>query len=455
MKKQTRARGPVQASPAPRIAPDASLVPLVDMLMAPSTSPAVRTPSQSPFTGAVRTFVDTFEITSTEDDSHFSLVAHPTLEHTLSVNLSSDVVSIPDVWAFMPTRNIVSFYEYTGGFIVEQETAICDAGNTGHAMRAVGEAPMARASDNLPYFPCVFDALAKIIVRVNIVGTGGIQPTKCFLYSHSAAKDWSSLGTFSPEVNLDVTLAADGCDGLRFVTNGTCNCEFVIQPKDATVHAALPSDTSHDLFTLQSTELAHLSEYRVTSLSLLASYAGDEFSDGGVIAAARTRPNFSMQASNAYEALTRLQDHVYRGPLKLGAYTWWLPNSIEELDFRARNESPPTTDLRIAGTLAKKSATLQITVSMVVEFYSPLQIFEHLPGVPMDDNYQLLIHYLNTVPAATCNPGHLDNLKKTLQSIAKSGSHHVKRGVSRGVDYLIAHPELLAKALASVATVLI
>jgi hypothetical protein len=175
-------------------------------------------------------------------------------------------------------------------------------------------------------------------------------------------------------------------------------------------------------------------------MSVLASFTGNQFNDGGVIAAARTRASYTF-TGQPYESLTQLQDHSYNGPIKTGAYAWWLPYSIEELEFRDFFEQTLGTELRMAGIFEDAAGQLKISLAMTVEFYSPLQIFEHEPGPPLTDAFIQAYHALDHFPACTCNPSHSNILKGILSRAAKAAKG--------GGNFLLKHPEIVTALFAA------
>jgi hypothetical protein len=266
--------------------------------------------------------------------------------------------------------------------------------------------------------------------------------TKAFLYQRSLAGVWSLTAGFSLTTGgagSNLTLSED-TTGFAVTINSPNDRPYVLQFNNFSVsEPALGVEGCYDFFTTDAVTLSQVATYRVTALSVLATFTGNQFNDGGVIAAARTRAGY-FYPGQPYESLTRLTDHRYYGKAKEGAYAWWLPYSLQELNFKRPFTSQDETELRIAGIFDDTDGQLQITVSMVVEFYSPLQIFEHKPGPSLTDAFQAAYHAMDTFPAATCNPAHTKILKGILGKAADGA-----RGAAK---IMLSHPELLAALLA-------
>jgi hypothetical protein len=432
------------------------------MMTAPATADPVRTPSQSPFTGAVRTFVDTFSLSnpktasSTDESAAFALVLRPQYYDSLSIGIDgAEPVVVPVDWAMGATNRRNTYHSYQGAFVVDQDYPLNDHSDKTVTSPTLTVVKGSYDRNGTPFLPIVLQSGAKLIVNIVTDSTGGTPASSFAVFQRAAGTTaWGNVtrsadGKFQVKVDQDI-------DGLMFTTNGTQRAQVFLIPftADAANVPEFPTYNQHNLFSLRSVELSQVSEYRITAMSILATYSGNEFNNGGVIAAARTRANFAIPVDDQYDALTRLQDHVYRGPAKMGAYAWWLPNSIEELDFRGPREVIPTTDLRVAGVFADASGSLQVTVAMTVEFYSPSQIFEHIPASPMSDEYEAVLHMLDRIPAASCNPSHLDLIKKGIAAAMRVAKKTALKGVNMGVDYLINNPEVIAQGLSVLAAAL-
>lgn len=192
---------------------------------------------------------------------------------------------------------------------------------------------------------------------------------------------------------------------------------------------------TYDLFTTDAISLSKVHMYRCTAMSLLIQNVSNALQKGGPIAIARTQPGFQYRGGQLAEFgdLSALQDHSYRGSLELGGYAWWLPSDVEEMEFRSIHDRRVETQLRAAGVFADPLASLMITCVMTIEFYSPLQIFEHEIGPPLTDDFMAIYHLLNLVPAAMCNPEHKDTLSKVLGFGKKVGR--------KAFDWVVNNPE--------------
>jgi hypothetical protein len=405
------------------------------MVVNPLDNEPVRTPSSSPFTGAVRTFVRTIAISSGGPASHFSMAVRPDLTSTFSLERAVPV-PFPLKWALANPSAIVSDFLYTNRFILVGELDLSDTAVAGSPTIAEVETIIDN-NDHMPYYPLIGDATTKFDLH--------FSGTSNFLgYALLQGGVWgAAVGGhgYNPATSYVVGPVAGGFEGIRVISGPTDSVAFAMVANAGTTMSA-PFNACYDLFTTDAVTLGRVSSYRVTAMSVLASYSGNLFNNGGVISAARVRRNYCYDQDTPYDSLTKLQDHAYRGVIKDGAYVWWLPYALPELDFRSPNDVVSDTELRLAGIFEDNSGQLQVTLTMAVEFYSPLQIFEHKVGPPLMDNFITAYHNLDSIPAATCNPKHTELLKGVLGKAKKAAG-----GVA---GFFAAHPELAYALLAMV-----
>ncbi len=409
------------------------------MMVNPGAHPPARVPSDAPYTGAVRTFTRTFDLAATAADDPFNLILRPAISETL--RMSGAVAPILSNNYFFSTWNSASVTNTT-----------YTAGGTWHML----EGPLRIFADtaNKPGVYTELDSVSDPVVgaywEINGSGStdmyvgalGGCSKLKVFA---RIAGSWTDQGDAS--VTDVVTVNAGGVfDAIALgvflptQTHGiTVNFE---RAGTATANPTFLATGHHDLFSTDAVTLSKVSTYRVVAMSALVTFSGNVVDNGGVIAAARTRRGFNWSANDPYQSLTKLQDHSYRGALRDGAYAWWLPYNLDEIRHKGMLDTRESTELRIAGRFDDAAGSVQVVLSMSVEFYSPLQIFEHEVGPPMSDAYDKMLHMLDTYPAATCNPDHsrlLNSIVKKAHAVGKAALH-----------FAMDNPQIIMSILAAV-----
>jgi hypothetical protein len=409
------------------------------MVAHPDLNAAVRTPSSSPFTGAALPFTRTFELKHSdlgEGVDDFELIVDPHLQNTLQLPAASALV-VPDT------------YEFDGG----SDMSVTDVTVAGGGKPLSGPFTLVDSADSkiLALIQNSYDAsfgpyweisgLVNTKMEFNMP-SGGFLSVAVWL---RIAGVWTFQEQWKSGKQL--VTPTGNFDGLGIsVSNPTSTFGFGPSFSKGTGAGSNPvvsPDRAFDTFETDAISLSRVSRYRVTAMSVLISYAGNMFNNGGVIAAARTRAGYYYDGQ-PYDSLTKLTDHSYKGTLKDGAYIWWLPYNIEEMDFRGPNEKISSTQLRAAGSFSDPDGTLQITINMVVEFYSPLQIFAHDVGPALTDEFVRAYHKMDTVPAACCNPSHTELLK----SLLKSGKNVAGKAAKKGILLAIENPAVVAALLA-------
>jgi hypothetical protein len=244
-------------------------------------------------------------------------------------------------------------------------------------------------ADNHHYWPIDFPANSMLTFNA----TGMADKMDVYL-KLTASQTWALWHSFEPLSGLATRTAQTEIqlvDGIAIkMTNSST--DSVSLSMSSSLGATAPAINSFDLLSHQTVDLGKISLVRVTALSLLATYTGPELEAGGQIAAARVRAGWQPGAVTAYEGLTQLVDHSYNGKIKTGAYSWYLPYNLTELEFRHPCARFDATSLQIAGNFDDAAGSLTVTARMVVEFYTPLQLFAHKPSPPMTDAFQNLIH---------------------------------------------------------------
>jgi hypothetical protein len=403
------------------------------MVANPLAHPPVRTPSVAPFTGAVRTFVRTLELTRASlGRDEFDIIVDPGLQSTIKLPATS-VLSLP------------VDYTMDGGSAWRPTVDI-------HQGAAIMAGTMDIYSDADPTTILGVNTTAYDPSFGNFIDMNGTttSPMRAQINGHASKYVcWLRIGgvwleNVTSVGGLLVIVPTAAFDGVAFGIIGAADYNgysVIINPgAGASTVPSLDQLNTYDAFTTDAITVGRLSEYRVTAASLLCTYSGNMFNNGGVIAAARTRDGYYYTGS-AYNSLTQLQDHSYRGALKDGAYVWWLPYDLHELDFKSPFSPVGETQMRVAGEFSDDSGSLQITLVMTMEFYSPLQIFEHEVGPPLTDEFIRAYHRMDSLPAATCNPSHEDIL-----NVVKSAG----RGVQGAAKFFAGHPELAVMLLAGI-----
>jgi hypothetical protein len=170
---------------------------------------------------------------------------------------------------------------------------------------------------------------------------------------------------------------------------------------------------------------------RVTHMSMFIQNTTAEISASGTIMAARVPSNFDLGAYNGdwvRSASTLPLNRQYIGPMKTGAYAFWMPEQLDE--FQIDNIAQKLNSYRDANYLVAEipdwtaGATAEITFTWVAEFYTPNQNFEKIIPPPITSDFEMAWHLISGFPAAMCNPEHdketrsyVDKIKSAARSL--------------------------------------
>lgn len=410
---------------------------LSEMLVNPAECSAiVKTPADFAMTGDVKCFTRTFQLKASDlSDQNFAMTLSPSIEGFFSVSAAAPLVCAA---GGRGNGDGLSPNEQGGVYYLTGKVDLYNAVDP--------QAPPTHSISSQQF-------QGKLAYHVS-AGPGSVFNIAA---SCSAGKPdmfivWFYDGVTFTWLNMGTYPVRPGTNYVPFTVPGGVNLEAIaIECRSTTASTILdvifpagcsmPQDSQlHSLYSSDAVLIGKVERWRVTAMSMKVSYSGNMLNNGGVIAAARTQPQYSFN-DVPYDALTKLQDHKYQGPMVEGAYVWWLPYSYQEMDYKTNIlDHSAATQLRAAGQFADASGAVVITLTCVVEFYSPLQIFSHEPSPSASDDYLQLLHALDRLPAATCNPSHTEILSGLWDkgiSVAKGG-----------VRFLLEHPEIVAKLAA-------
>ncbi len=407
---------------------------LLSQLVSPGNGALTRTPVLHSSLGATRHFTRTLEVSPTAAGDYFAVKVTPEISDFLEIQAGTVNVAAASISGNITRRgNDVTYHMYP--------TA------TGDPMARGVLAP--RDDTNTNYDLYWASTKTGQLNTIQLVNTGRTTGLYTFRVWHNAGfTDYT--GVLGP--GLSVGLAAScsagvntwtGC-GIRFNDIMNHKLDFDLSFIDTSSVSFNMNEHIRPLVRDEYLDMGQVLQYRVSAMSILATYTGNFLENAGVIAAARKPRTWSPASPHVYNAIASLPEEAYDGPLIKGAYAWWLPLCDEEIDFR-RTPLEDSSCLYVAGRFTDLGGSLRIRIDVVVDFYAVPQFFEKLPYPVFDDSIRRLYHELQYLPAATCNPSHED-----LKRIFMKGKALVKQGIEFGKQ----HPELVnagLKALASLA----
>lgn len=197
-----------------------------------------------------------------------------------------------------------------------------------------------------------------------------------------------------------------------------------------------------------------VSSGRVVSMSVLATNTSPELANGGTVNAGRVPRSFNPANLVASQLSALPSNRRYQGSAKDGAYVSWMPSQFDEFEIdsvankRAELSDSEYLIVNVAGwnPPAGTTASFRIQFDWIVEFYTPNQLFEKVITPAMTPAFTSLFHALLSMDAATCNPGHLDLLKKMLGKGVMVGK--------KGMKFYGEHQVIIDSILSKLAMVL-
>lgn len=390
------------------------------MVVNPKDFEPVRAPAAFAMTGDVKKFTRVFNLNAADAiNGSFSMVVTPTIYNFFQLTRSTGINS-PNTMAAV-TEAPISWYtsqggtnEATGNFVINDIVTGVQLGSCETTEFQTRQA-------------LVCTLLAGSNVELQI--TNGSQgATFTFSWWDPVLNVWVNTAPAYINPRQVATFPFNLVNG-ALALSLSCNR----MAPGITLNIGVPGGSTfnalaqtYNLYNSDAIQLSRVERYRVTALSILCSYSGNALQNGGTIASARCAPGYTF-GDDPYASLCKLTDNQYHGPMLNGCYAWWMPNSFEESEYLELSQSPiAATNLRVAGKFADGAGALQITLTTVVEFYSPLQIFSHVVGPIVDEGYYDCLKQLQLIPAACCNPLHTDLLKMVESRVRKLAKSAIK-----------------------------
>jgi hypothetical protein len=280
------------------------------------------------------------------------------------------------------------------------------------------------------------------------------------VWTKVAGAAWAKLAGLSTTIAVNESLqftatTAANTDAIAFLRAGsTVNCDFdlnmVLLTSQVTGTSSESFSPAFEQFVIDS-KVVH---GRVISMSVLASNTSPALANGGNINAGRVPRNFNPFINIASEMSALPPNRRHQGLAADGAYVTWMPAQYDEYEIDSVTNK--VNQLKEADYLlvevsgwnppAGSTASFRLQFDWIVEFYTPNQLFEKIVTPAYTPEFSALYNVLLNLDAATCNPGHFDQLK----SLLASGIH----GISTGLEFYGQHKELIHSVLSVLSTLL-
>jgi hypothetical protein len=166
---------------------------------------------------------------------------------------------------------------------------------------------------------------------------------------------------------------------------------------------------------------------RNTSLSLLASYVGTDFANGGLACGARLPMGMTLSGApngDYFSYLASLPIYSADNPLKKGSYVWWCPDSTTEffyVPYKTPRSALMENTSMIVQTFTRDDPNQDIRISVVcgVEVLTRSNLYATFVG-PVNPMFPKILEFGKLIPAATENPIHSQFLSGIFNKVKKT-----------------------------------
>jgi hypothetical protein len=274
-----------------------------------------------------------------------------------------------------------------------------------------------------------------------------------------------TLPTFNPvggatsslvaaELSTDATVSAavfyvclhDDGDAFNFVMT---NALAAIASSSITVAPSFDDDANLS----PNPDFGVTTEYRPVACSALATYIGPQLTDGGNIAAAYVPGNtlavqYYNPVGNQNQGLLQNWENLsllpqsYNGPISQGAYVWWSPESVRDIEMAApstwasRNGPALIISGQYApgsvGVLPQVQAVVRVEVVTIYELFTNSQLWEVVSCVGSQALFDQVNMRLALEPHAMANATHQSWIAKVWNGIKSAATWAWKNRAALG-----------------------
>jgi len=192
-------------------------------------------------------------------------------------------------------------------------------------------------------------------------------------------------------------------------------------------------------------DLLGFSSMRVTAMSVLISYRGNDLNSGGQITGCRIEPG-SFSSLN-YDSTSELTSSILKlnpayqktGPSKDGMYGFWLPSLSETYPRPPTNFNTDLTRFIFVLSALNNPTSFHIHVDLCVEFKTESQFFRQIPSPIQTPLWNELQAVLRISPCFSHNPDH-ENMINRVKQIARGT-------IKTAGNFLLNNPQYVTRLL--------
>lgn len=388
----------------------------------------VKSPSACPVLGSKARIVKTYEFKhDTVDDGNFALVARPSFKDPIIV--AEKVPRIPlagytTAKIFSPSEKATHFdkgFTYLSGAVEASADGISRLlhfesialGATAARLALFTAYPGSATnvwtlsvqpeSNTKPVYVRAYYATGSVWIDGPVVSV--LPNTTTQLLSLTNAAHYFGVGLCDAS---GAYISNEGADAAAF------HCRFYLSGSEFAFQASSSSSGLTSFVRPELIEAAHVRNARITAMSVLCTNTAAATEDGGLLVSACTSQSLLTRVTTVKSLMDATMElpetnRWQRSIVRSGAYAFYTPDDLDSYEPHDISENSLADNcVYVAGQMDAMAGSVTVLVTFIVEFYTPVQLFERTVGPTWSLEYELVLRYLQMSRCASQNDSHED-----------------------------------------------
>lgn len=170
-------------------------------------------------------------------------------------------------------------------------------------------------------------------------------------------------------------------------------------------------------------DAASVTNARVTAMSMLVSNMAPATHDGGLLVSGCVEQSLLYEQHNVQDCVNAIMalpetNRWQRSIIHDGGYAYWVPNDLQSYEPHHPSSYDVDDNCVCAFGFMSEGGSIDVIVTFIVEWYTPVQLFERSPGPSWTPPYEVAFRTLLMSRMASHNEDH-ESMIKNIQARAQ------------------------------------